>query len=160
MIVVGVLSSILQNKPRLVLERIKPDYSRISITKGFERIMGVRGQVEFLKALIKFIIICVAVVFIVQDGPQRVISYMLMNQFELPQTLISEIAGLFVSIGICVGLLAGVDLVWARLKWQIDLRMSRQDLKEEHKQAEGDPIVRARQRSLARDRARRRMMAA
>ena len=52
------------------------------------------------------------------------------------------------------------DLLWTRLKWHFDLRMTKQEVKDEQKQAEGDPIVRARQRSLARDRARRRMMAA
>ncbi|TGN35042.1 flagellar biosynthesis protein FlhB, partial [Klebsiella oxytoca] len=57
-----------------------------------------------------------------------------------------------------IGIVAG-DLVWARLRWQRSLRMSRQDIKDEHKQTEGDPSVKARLRSLAQDRARNRMLA-
>jgi flagellar biosynthetic protein FlhB len=52
------------------------------------------------------------------------------------------------------------DLVWSRLFWQRELRMTRQEVKDEHKQSEGDPILKARMRSLARDRSRRRMIAA
>ena len=61
--------------------------------------------------------------------------------------------------GLLLAALAVGDLLWARFKWHRDLRMSRQDLKDEMRQSEGDPIVRARQRSVARDRARRRMLA-
>ncbi|MEQ9248234.1 MAG: EscU/YscU/HrcU family type III secretion system export apparatus switch protein, partial [Nitratireductor sp.] len=49
---------------------------------------------------------------------------------------------------------------WSRHQWRVDLRMTRQEVKDEHKQTEGDPIVKARLRSLARDRARQRMMSA
>src|SRR5262245_64020795 len=56
-------------------------------------------------------------------------------------------------------LVAG-DLVWARLKWHSDLRMSKQELKDEMKESEGDPLVKGRIRSLQKDRARRRMIAA
>ena len=52
------------------------------------------------------------------------------------------------------------DIVWSRFKWRVDLRMTRQELKDEIKQSEGDPLVKSRLRSLARDRARRRMIAA
>ncbi len=58
-----------------------------------------------------------------------------------------------------VAVLAFADFAWTRFKWRRDLRMSRQELKEEMKQAQGDPLVKARMRSLAMDRARRRMMA-
>ncbi len=59
-----------------------------------------------------------------------------------------------------MGLIAGVDLVWSRFHWRQDLRMTKQEVKDELKQSEGDPIVKSRLRSLARDRARRRMMTA
>jgi flagellar biosynthetic protein FlhB len=63
-------------------------------------------------------------------------------------------------VAVATIMLVAADLVWAHLKWRIDLRMTRQEIKDEMKQSEGDPLVKARLRSLARDRARRRMMAA
>jgi flagellar biosynthetic protein FlhB len=62
-------------------------------------------------------------------------------------------------VAIALTILALSDFVWARFKWRRDLRMSRQEVKEEFRQAEGDPFVKARMRSLAMDRSRRRMMA-
>jgi flagellar biosynthetic protein FlhB len=56
-------------------------------------------------------------------------------------------------------LLVAVDLVWSRVFWRRELRMTRQEVKDEQKQSDGDPIIKARMRSLARDRARKRMIA-
>jgi flagellar biosynthetic protein FlhB len=56
-------------------------------------------------------------------------------------------------------ILVAADLVWSRVFWQRQLRMSRREIKDELKQADGDPIVKARLRSLARDRLRKRMIA-
>lgn len=67
---------------------------------------------------------------------------------------------LLVTITLVMAAIAGVDLLWQRFHWLQDLMMTKQEVKDEHKQAEGDPIVKARIRSVARDRARRRMMAA
>ena len=53
-----------------------------------------------------------------------------------------------------------VDLLWSRIHWRKELRMSREELKEEMKQAEGRPEVKARMRTIGRARARKRMMAA
>ena len=56
--------------------------------------------------------------------------------------------------------LVAADIVWSRLFWQASCKMTRQEVKDELKQADGDPIVKARLRSLARDRMRKRMIAA
>jgi flagellar biosynthetic protein FlhB len=63
---------------------------------------------------------------------------------------------------ICIAtiVLVAIDLAWARFSWRRELRMTKQEIKDEHKQSEGDPLVKARLRSLARDRMRKRMIAA
>ena len=53
LIAAGVLASVAQTAPRIVLERIMPDASRISLRKGLRRLLGPRGWTEFLKSLIK-----------------------------------------------------------------------------------------------------------
>ena len=64
------------------------------------------------------------------------------------------------SLAVAVLVLVAADIVWSRLFWHRELKMTRQEIKDELKQADGDPIVKARQRSLARDRMRKRMIAA
>ena len=69
------------------------------------------------------------------------------------------VVDLVLGVVIAMALIAGVDLLWTRFHWMQELRMTKQEVKDEHKQAEGDPILKSRMRSLARDRARQRMMA-
>jgi flagellar biosynthetic protein FlhB len=64
----------------------------------------------------------------------------------------------FIIVLICTAVIAVVDIFSTRHFWYEDLRMSKQEIKDENKQADGDPMVKARQRSIARDRARKRMM--
>jgi flagellar biosynthetic protein FlhB len=63
-------------------------------------------------------------------------------------------------VAVATLVLVAADEVWTRVSWQRDQRMTRQEVKDELKQADGDPLVKARLRSLARDRLRKRMIAA
>jgi flagellar biosynthetic protein FlhB len=159
LLAIGLASSALQNPPRLVAHRIAPDFSRISISKGWQRIVGVAGQVEFLKSVIKVAVFCVILNLAIRGAPERLLNSLLAMPSDLQRIIADEVAGVFVTMGLCIAALAGADLLWTRFKWQTDLRMSKQELKDEHKQAEGDPLVRAQQRSIARSRARKRMIA-
>ena len=67
----GILSSLLQNAPRLVLERMRPQLSRLSISKGWKRIFGAQGQIEFLKSLFKLVAIALARLPAAALGPAR-----------------------------------------------------------------------------------------
>lgn len=159
LMLLGFLSSLTQHQPRFVLSRITPDFSRVSPSKGFKRIVGSRGRMEFLKSLVKIIIVCFASYLVLKGMSARILTIGQMSIDDLLRALVSELSFIFLAIGILTAGLAAADLVWSHFKWRSDLRMSRQELKDEMKQAEGDPIVRARQQSVARDRARRRMLA-
>jgi flagellar biosynthetic protein FlhB len=65
---------------------------------------------------------------------------------------------LLVANVLAITAIAGFDLAWSRIHWRQELRMTRQEVKDELKQSEGDPLVKSRLRSLGRDRARRRMI--
>jgi flagellar biosynthetic protein FlhB len=156
----GLAASLLQNAPRIALERIKPEFSRISIAKGWQRVFGVRGQTEFLKALFKFAAVSVVVLALLNSEGRRLLTTMLIDPSALPELILSMSMRLLAAVSVATIVLVAADIVWARLHWRRDLRMSRQEVKDEIKDAEGDPIVRSRLRSLARDRSRRRMMAA
>lgn len=156
----GVLASILQNSPRLVLDRIQPDLSRISIAKGWKRIFGAQGQIEFLKSLFKLGVIILVGYFMVRKAQYDVTNAMIVEPTALPALIHGMATGILSTVSVAVIVLVAADLVWSRIFWQRNLRMSRQEIKDELKQADGDPILKARMRSLARDRARRRMIAA
>ena len=155
----GIAASVLQNMPSPVLDRIQPKLERISLAKGFNRIYGAKGMVEFAKSLFKIVAVSAIVATAMQTEYFQSLDFM----FTDPSLVTMDMARLankvIVVVLICTATLAIIDVLWTRYSWNADLRMSRQDIKEEMKQADGDPIIKARQRSLARDRARRRMIA-
>lgn len=158
--VAGVMSSFLQNAPKLVLDRIQPKLSRLSIGQGWSRIFGAKGQVEFLKAVVKLLAVCVLGFLLLRSAQNDVLNAMFMEPSALPTLILSMGTRLVMAIAVATIVLVAADLVWTRVFWAHDLRMTRQEIKDEMKQVEGDPLVKARLRSLARDRARKRMIAA
>jgi len=158
--VAGLVASFLQNAPSLVLDRIRPQLSRISPREGVRRIFGLRGQLEFLKATVKFIAVSVVVLVILQSDRLRVVSAMYTDPAAVPALILSLAMKLLAAVSVATIVIVAADLVWARFHWRRELRMTRQELKDEFKETEGDPLVKARLRSLARDRTRRRMIAA
>jgi flagellar biosynthetic protein FlhB len=156
----GILSSFLQNAPSMVLDRIQPQFSRVSIAKGWKRLFGAQGQVEFLKSLFKLGAISLLALMILRTAQHDLFNSMFMEPGALPGLVWTMINRLLATVAVAAVVLVAADLVWSRLFWHSELRMTRQELKDEMKQADGDPIVKARLRSLARDRMRKRMIAA
>ena len=159
LIVFGLAASLLQNSPRLVLERIQPDFSRISPAKGWNRLFGTQGLVEFAKAIFKLVTVSVVVGFVLRSSEARAFEAMYTDPVALPEMILTIAMRIVSAICIATIVLVAMDLAWSRFHWRRELRMTRQELKDEHKQAEGDPLIKARLRSLARDRSRQRMIA-
>ncbi len=159
LIAFGLAASLLQNAPRLVLERIQPDFSRISPARGWSRLFGAQGLVEFAKSVFKLVSVSLVVGFMLRASEARAFEAMYTDPAALPEMILTIAMRIVAAICITTILLVALDLAWSRFQWRRELRMTRQELKDEHKQAEGDPLVKARLRSLARDRSRRRMIA-
>ena len=155
----GIAASVLQNMPSPVLNRVQPKLERISPAKGFGRIYGAKGMVEFAKSLSKIVIVSAIVATVMQGEFFQALDLMFMDPTLIAPDMARLAGKVIVVVLICTATLAILDLLWTRYSWHADLKMSKQDIKDELKQSDGDPILKARQRSLARDRARRRMIA-
>ena len=154
------LSPFVQIGPLLSAEAIKPDISKISPIKGMQRLFSARSLMEFGKGILKLAAIGVVGV---------VIIYPYFGQLEhmigLPMPLLlSELKSLIIwlMIGVLIVLLviAVIDLVYQRYEHNKKMRMSRQEVKEEFRQSEGDPQVKSKLRQLRAERARQRMIQA
>ena len=156
----GILSSALQNPPRLVLERILPDPSRLSLSKGWKRVFGGHARVEFLKAAFKLGAVSLLGLAVLRSAHNNVVNALYMEPAALPTLILDMASRLVATLAVATIILVAADVVWSRVSWQRELRMTRQEVKDELKQADGDPIMKARLRSLARDRMRKRMIAA
>jgi flagellar biosynthetic protein FlhB len=153
----GIAASLLQNTPNIAFERIKPQWSKLSLSQGWRRVFGLRGQLEFVKSVAKLTAIAGVMAVLLRS---QLSNALIMEPAVIP----GQVMGLMVKIlsAACVmtAILVAADLVWSRLIWRRDLRMTRHEVKEEHKQSDGDPFVKMRFRSIARQRSKRRMMAA
>jgi flagellar biosynthesis protein FlhB len=156
----GILSSVVQNPPRLVLERIRPDLSRLSLSKGWNRIFGGHGRIEFLKGVFKLGAVSLLGLMALRSTNNDVVNALFMEPAALPTLILDMATRVIATVAVATLVLVAADIVWSRVSWQRELRMTRQEVKDEMKQADGDPIVKARLRSLARDRMRKRMIAA
>ncbi len=154
----GFIASAAQNDPRVVLERIKPKLSRLSLSSGRQRVFGKKGLVEFLKSLGKFVLAALMVVIAVRPAAYHLLDTMFQHPVMISKTMTDDIFSILIAICLVMFAIAAFDLVWSRFSWRRDLRMTKQEVKDEMKQAEGDPMVKARIRSVARSRAQRRMM--
>ncbi|GAB6844612.1 flagellar biosynthetic protein FlhB [Methylorubrum rhodinum] len=152
-------ASLLQNLPRFVGDRITPKWSRVSPMAGMSRIFGLQGQVEFLKSVVKFLSVTVVALLLLRSERTRAVNAMFVDPSQLPELILTVSIRLVAAVAIAIIVIVAGDLVWSRIRWQRSLRMSHQDIKDEHKQTEGDPSVKARLRSLAQDRARNKMLA-
>ncbi|WP_026618239.1 flagellar biosynthesis protein FlhB [Ensifer sp. WSM1721] len=159
LILFGVGSSIFQNLPRPVLDRIQPKWNRVSPVAGFKRIYGVPGLVEFGKSLFKIIAISAIVVFVLWNDYFAALDLMFSDPVTIFTAMVSDLKQIIIVVLFATAVLAIVDLFWTRHHWYTELRMTRHEVKEELKQSQGDPIVKSRLRSMQRDRARKRMIA-
>ena len=160
LMVFGVVASVAQNPPRIVPERIIPDLARLSPQAGFSRIFGLRGWTEFLKSLTKVLAVGVVVGFVLSGRRILLATAMFEDVSDLPQQAVKLCVDVVAAVLVATLVIASADLAWARIHWRRDQRMSRQELKDELRQTEGDRLVKARLRSLRLDRSRRRMLAA
>lgn len=154
----GLASSVSQNVPSLIAERIRPKLNRISLKSGLKKLFGKHGVREFGKSFLKFSTAGIISFIVFLTEGEAVFNSMMTDALSIPHftsVVFTKIVGGLLLMTIILGVL---DVVWVRRDWIDDLKMSKQDIKDEHKQSEGDPMVKMRTRSLARDRARRRMI--
>ncbi|MBN8913338.1 MAG: flagellar biosynthesis protein FlhB [Rhizobiales bacterium] len=155
----GVAGSVLQHQPQFVFDRIEPKLERISVIKGWKRMFGLNGQVEFLKNVFKLAIVAMAGYLALKGSYIDVFNALFMEPSATPGLMRDLVVRFLSAVVAATMVLVAADLAWSRFSWRRDLRMTKQEVKDEHKQIEGDPLIKMRLRSLQRDRARRRMIA-
>ena len=159
MLAAGIAASVLQNAPQLVGKRIAPDFSRISLQKGWGRLFSVRGLVDFAKSVFKLGAVAIVGFLVIKATRLEVLASIFMEPVTLPALLQGVLLRIVGWVALLTLALVVADLFWSHFSWRKELRMTKQEVKDEFKQAEGDPHLKARIKAIARDRSRRRMMA-
>lgn len=133
-------------------------WEKLNPVEGLKRLFTLRSLVEGIKSVLKLVLISVVMYMIVKS---RLLAIPSLMQFGVNQ-LFSYLGDLTVrllgGIGIFMGVLAAADYFMQRWDLEKQMRMTKQEIKEEHKSREGDPMIKARIRRIQREMANKRMM--
>ncbi|HEV7229167.1 flagellar biosynthesis protein FlhB [Brevundimonas sp.] len=139
-------------------EKLKPDFKKLSPLSGFHRIFGPDGLVQFLKTFLKLIVlgfICWLTIKPHIAGLETLSALPPAAVLPLVRDLCLTLA---VSAIVFMTATAGADYLWQRFRFAKRMRMTKEEVKEDFKQSEGDPHVKARQKQIRIQRSRRRMI--
>jgi len=155
----AIAGTMLQSRGLVSAKGLKPQFSRLSPASGIKRLLGAEGGIEFLRTLIKLGVIGAALWWALGD-PQALRNALTLGPGDLLHLMISASMNLFIAALIAFAGIAVLDYLVVRFRHLHKLRMTRQELREEVKESEGDPMIKGRIKNLRMARARRRMMAA
>lgn len=154
----GVIGCVIQSIPNMSSQRVRPQFSRVSISGGLKRLFGFGSLIDFGKTAIK-----ITVIF-------SVLSYFAFFYFyDISRFFFFSINQIFYEVwsGVNHALLltlffvlivAVVDIFLVRSRWQRDLRMTPKEVKDELKESDGNPLLKSHRRMIAIRRSRRRML--
>ena len=156
----SVSSTLLQTGFLLRPQALMPDLARLDPRRGLKRIGGKDSLVEAGKSLVKLGLLGTIGWHVLAGALADLPGAALWTTAALADRLIRAVVHLLMLLLAGQTAIAGLDIAWVRHRHAQSLRMSRQEQRDEHKDTDGDPRVKARLRQLRRARARRRMMAA
>lgn len=157
--VAAVLASAVQNAIVWNTKTLAGGLSRLSPVAGARRLLSLRTLIEFGKSVAKLAIATGAAVIALYPELGRVRTSPELAPEQFGRSVHVLTLRLLIAVCVAVALVAAVDYVYQRHDFLKRMRMSRRDIREEHKESEGDPLIRQRLRAIRMERARRRMMA-
>jgi flagellar biosynthetic protein FlhB len=159
-VVAALGGGLIQNGLVISGESIMPKLSKISPMEGFKRIFSMRSVVEFIKNIFKITIVGVVAFIVVYPDLGHLRQLPDGNTQSMLVFLLLLAKRLVIGVAIAMFFIMLFDVVYQRLKYIKSLRMTKQEIKDEYKQSEGDPMIKGRLRRLRMERAKNRMMAA
>jgi len=160
LMLIAIVASVTQSGLIMAPSKLAPQLNKISLISGIKRMFSWRSVVEFLKGILKLTVL--AFVSTSMAIPWMT-DFAVLPDFDLLDTLdrlhtvaLSIIAGAIMVMFV----IAVIDFTYQKFAFTKSMRMSRQEVKDEHKETEGDPQIKARIRKIRAERAQQRMMAA
>ncbi|MBO9668428.1 MAG: flagellar biosynthesis protein FlhB [Bdellovibrio sp.] len=157
--ILGVASSVAQVGFLQVEDALTPKAEKLNPVEGMKRVFSMRALMEAIKGILKMGAIG-AVLYFLLRGEVHQIPYMMSFSIEQICSYIgSVVVKLLGGVGGVMLVLAGADYFYQRWDLEKKMMMTKQEVKEEHKQREGDPMIKSRIRRIQREMASKRMMA-
>lgn len=137
---------------------MRPKLNKLNPLSGFKRIFSVNSLVELVKAIAKILVISYVCYLYLRDKWRILFFLYDMPLLQALQLLAENVADLGIRVSMVYMIIAFADLIYQRVKFSRDMRMTKQEIKEEYKQSEGDPQIKGKIRQRMREVSQRRMM--
>jgi flagellar biosynthetic protein FlhB len=154
----GAVAVLMQTKFLLHLGSLQPKILRVSPMAGLKRVFGFSGLVEVVKSLGKLALLSASIWIAIRGDWPQLVGLPWQDPHRLVSAIARPVSHLFIASLCTQGIIAGADLMWVRFRHARDLRMSKQDIRDELKDTDGNPHIKARIRRIRVMRARQRMM--
>lgn len=156
--VMGVALHIVQTGPLVTTERLKPDPKKLNPLEGLKRLFSFRTIAEMVKSMGKIGVMGYVIYKTFKDLLDEFPLMMSKRPIDAFSQAIDQTSSMGVRMGGALVALAAVDIFYQWWKYEKDLRMTKQEVKEENKQLEGDPQIKGKRRQLQRRMSQQRMM--
>lgn len=156
--IVAFIVDLVQVKWKPTAKPLRPKFNKLNPINGFKKLFGVDKLIELLKSLLKLIIIgYMAYSTLKDEAAQLFLLYdmQLIGALKLFGDIVINMSLKICAVYLIIGI---VDYVYQRHKFNEDLKMTKQEVKDEWKNAEGDPAIKGKQRQRMQEASRRRMM--
>ncbi len=158
-IVAAFLAGIVQNGFLFSPEALKPSLDKISPIAGVKRMFSLKSIAEFAKGILKLVIVGSIAAAVVMPELAAIETFAGVAAGPLIERVTDLSSRMLLAVLSVMTAIAAADFLYQKWEHTKKLRMSRQDLKEEYKQTEGDPMVKQRLRQIRAERSRKRMIA-
>lgn len=154
----AIVATFAQTRLLVSSELMKPKFSRINPLEGFKRLFSLKSIINALKGLLKICILMIIVYMSIDGMFHESAKYLYTDLRASSAHLFSQGMSMVIKIGIAFIALAALDFLYQWWDYERQLRMSKQEIKEEYKQTEGDPQIKGKIKEMQRKRAQSRMM--
>lgn len=152
-------ANIVQNRFAVSFEPLKPKLEKISVFKGVQRLFSRRALVEFIKSILKIIIVGTVVIAAFYPSKDALQLLPAQDVQEFLKFLSTIAARIMIAVCAIMFLIAILDFAYQKFEHIKQLKMSKQEIKDEYKQQEGDPQIKYKLRQIRRERLSKQMMA-
>lgn len=156
--VAGIGARYLQDQPTFTGERLTPKLDKLNPIEGFKRVFGKAAFASFVKSLAKLVLVGAVLAWTLWPHDAELERISLLDPAALLPFVKERAVSMLIALASAAALLAAIDYVFTRQSYMKRMRMSRREIKEELRQQDGDPLVKAKLRAIRMERSRRRML--
>lgn len=151
-------SSVLQIGFLYSEDALTPDFEKINPIQGFKRLFSLRSLVEGIKAMGKMAIIAFMAYTVIKSSISILPQMVTLTPFEIFTFIAQNVFTLILTVGGVLIVIAGADFFFQKYQMEEQMKMTKQEIRDEVKTREGDPLIKARIRKIQKEVAQRRMM--